>query len=196
METALKQLTELESQGVKGSFITEDGIFRYNKNMPTFEESAERKKDGLFIIQRMGDVLLSVRISGTYTHAKMYQYDFFDRQLVYWEGQTEEPIAPFKDGIFLLHVGKNIYIEIENGENIKIQCKYAVLDNQSRRESIKSYHEGYHGVKLEHVDSTLYQACHINDIGHSPNVLAPVTDNTMRDYNTIVQWNRNLPRIE
>jgi hypothetical protein len=168
-----KKLAELEAQGVKGAYVTEDGIFRYNKNMPTFEEPAEHKKDGVYTIHRIGDVLLSVHISGPYTHAKIFQYTFFDTKIVYWEGQTNEPIAPFKDGIPLLPVGKTIYIEVENGENIKIQCQYALLDNQSRRESVQHY--GPHGVKLEHIDSTFYQAYNIDDIGHSPNILAPVT---------------------
>ena len=173
---ALNKLSELESQGVKGSYVTNDGIFRYNNNMPTFEDSAEYKKEGLYVVQRMGDILLSVRILGNYTYAKIFQYDFGgSNKIVYWEGQTDEPIAPFKDGIALLPVGKSIYIEVENGEHTNVICQYAVLDKESRKESFNSYSEnGGHGVKLEHTNGELYQAYNICDIGYSPNVLAPV----------------------
>ena len=173
---ALNMLAKLESQGVKGSYITNDGIFRYNNNMPTFEEYAEHKKDGFYIVPRMGDILISVCIIGKYTHAKLFQYDFSgSNKIVYLEGQTDKPIAPFKDGIVLLHVGKSIYIEVENGEHINILCQYAVLDKESRRESFNSHSEdGCHGVKLQHINGGIYQAYNIFDIGHSPNVLAPV----------------------
>ena len=166
---AMDKIIEIDSQGVIGGFITEDSIFRYNKNMPTFEEPAEYKKDGVFLVQIKGNLFLSFRIVGTYSRARMYQYDFFDNKIVYWEGHTDEPIAPFKDGIPMSNVARNTYIEVENGENVNIICQYAFLDRETRSICYVFYN-GNIEIKLEHQNNTLYKS-----YANSCNVLAPLT---------------------
>lgn len=159
--------------------ISQDKVLTYNHNAPLYEKiltkEYEMLNDHYISIPRVGDLLLSLKISGKFRKASFFQYSFLDRHIVYEQVEQQDDkdviINPFPfSGIPLLQASKNFYVCLEHSENVEITASYALLNSKSRRKFVFDYNE-QNGVKIMHINGTMYQVYNINDYGHSPNTL-------------------------
>ena len=196
LESVFLKLIELEKNETRGvSFDKETGIFHYMNNMPLcninindmkvsdFDKNSE---DRLYMISRLGDLVLNIKVIGNFKSAMLFQYDWTGSiRIVYdhlfcKEGYNCVNINPFPtSGYPLLPSGKALYLEVLeidiNSNNVEVVVEYAFLDAESRRDLVK-YREGGSddGVKVVHSNGTIYQVLNMNDWGYSPNYLGPI----------------------
>lgn len=192
LSMAFKQLMLKEEIGEKSVIIEGDGMFRYMFDAPVVKKTVkmdvydEHCTHGT--IPRHGDVLLNTIVRGQYKGVRMFQYDEMgSKKIMYYEKIYREEeicenmidlIAPFADGIPLLQIGKMIYIELDGVVNTindaSVIATYALLESSSRKLIGQWCDDNGNGLKMRHIDGTIYQVMNLNDFGHSPNVLAPI----------------------
>lgn len=195
---ALKQIALDSSAKKTHGGIDNDGLFYYLGTAPTIvydmkEHKLETARDHICLtynIERKGDVLLNMLVKGEHINIKeivLYQYDWTGSSKVVFyhsvDSKSEYVISPFVDGIPLQQIGKAIYLNITVmggglyvggvGEHINVSATYAFFDDITRK-NVASYQDGEgHGIRIRHVDGTIYRVHHVNDYGQSPNYLGP-----------------------
>lgn len=197
-DSVFAELKVLNDLGIETIHIT-DGVLTYLKNSPTYvstlsaADDTYRRLEGhtLYVVPRCGDLLLDLTVSGTFEYAKMYQYDFIDRKVVYDELKTPGTMRPFEDGIPLVQCGKNVYLEVkEQCSYVTVSATYAFLDTLSRKTLCEyTYPDGNpyyindtensvyrHGVRIVHKSGDMYQVFNVTDHGFSPNHLGKCRD--------------------
>jgi hypothetical protein len=196
---ALKQVALDSSAKKTYGGVSDDGLFYYLGTAPTVvydikEHRLDTTRDHIILtynIERKGDVLLNVLVKSerhiNIEEISLYQYDWTGSSKVVFyhsvDSKSEYVISPFVDGIPLQQIGKAIYLNIivsgggtyvgGIGENVNVSGTYAFLDDITRK-AVATYQdtEG-HGVRIRHVDGTIYKVHNVNDFGHSPNYLGP-----------------------
>jgi hypothetical protein len=173
MEEALSAV----DQGITAIDINHDGVYSLvYSSIPTYTEQVMKKpEESFYIIPRAGDVLKEIRISGHFTTANLYQYEWTGSQkVVYDTVQCGEVMRPFGiSGIPLLCIGKTLYMEIEDADdNVTVKCVFGFLPSEDRRKlaNYRSCDSDY-GIKLMHQDNSIYQVIGMNDWSYSPNYL-------------------------
>jgi len=195
---ALKQVALDSSAKKTHGGIGNDGLFYYIGTAPTVvydmkEHKLETARDHIILtynIERKGDVLLNMLVKSEHINIKeisLYQYDWTgSSKIVFYhsvDSKSEYVISPFIDGIPLQQIGKAIYLNITVmggglyvggvGDHINVSATYAFLDDITRK-NVASYQDGEgHGIRIRHIDGTIYMVHHVNDYGHSPNYLGP-----------------------
>jgi hypothetical protein len=198
---ALKQV-ELDSSTQKNhGGISGDGLFYYLESAPTVvydikEHKLETARDHIILtynIERKGDVLLNILVKSEQNinikEISLYQYDWTGSSKVVFyhslDSKSEYVISPFIDGIPLQQIGKAIHLSIivsgggthvgGIGEYVNVSGTYAFLDDITRK-NVASYQDGEgHGIRIRHTDGTIYRVHNVNDYGHSPNYLGPLS---------------------
>jgi hypothetical protein len=196
---ALKQV-ELDSSAKKTyGGVDDDGLFYYLGTAPTVvydikEHRLDTTRDHIILtynIERKGDVLLNMLVKSeqhiNIKEISLYQYDWTGSSKVVFyhsdESKSEYVISPFIDGIPLQQTGKAIYLSITVmggglyvggiGEHINVSGTYAFLDDITRKNVAAYQNAEGHGIRIRHVDGTIYKVHNVNDFGHSPNYLGP-----------------------
>jgi hypothetical protein len=196
---ALKQV-ELDSSTQKNhGGISGDGLFYYLESAPTVvydikEHKLETTRDHIILtynIERKGDVLLNILVKSEQNinikEISLYQYDWTGSSKVVFyhslDSKSEYVISPFIDGIPLQQIGKAIYLNIivsgggthvgGIGEYVNVSGTYAFLDDITRKNVAAYQNAEGHGIRIRHMDGTIYRVHNVNDYGHSPNYLGP-----------------------
>lgn len=118
-----------------------------------------------FAIPRHADILFSVEILEN-CNSKLFMYDWTgSREVVYAELDQSGKLEPFGiDGIPLIPVSTNIYLNVSKPSKIKI--KYGFLDSPSRRLLGRS-----RDLRLKHTNGDTYEILGTEYYGHSPNYI-------------------------
>ena len=176
--SALIQVQELQKNSIKCGEI-KNHVFSYNSNTPIYDIRIEPDTSALYVVPRAGDILINITVEGTFSKCTLYQYDFFDRKIVYdtIDNPKKRVMNPFKEGGFpLIQLGKNLYIEIEDKQDdVVVYGTFGGLDSFTRKllanyvsDELQEY-----GCKVKHKDGRLFVVHAINDLGFSPNYLGP-----------------------
>ena len=181
---ALTAVKTLDDQGITAIDIDGNGVYTLvNPSIPTYEEQVvkiKKPEESFYIIPKAGDVLREIHISGHFTTAHLYQYDWTGSQKVVYDtiqcdGDEENVMRPFgSSGIPLICVGKTMYLEIADAQDdVTVQCVFGFLPTEDRKK-LANFRNGDsdYGIKLIHQDNSIYQVIGMNDWSYSPNYLA------------------------
>jgi hypothetical protein len=184
-EEALSVIKTFDDEGVTTIDINDNGVYTLiNPFIPTYSEQVTKiPEKSFYIIPRAGDVLKQIHISGHFTTAQLYQYDWTGCQKVVYDsikcGQDDENVMrPFgTSGIPLLCIGKTMYLKIEDAEdNVTVKCVFGLLPSEDRKK-LANFRNGDSdiGIKMIHQNGSIYQVIGMNDWSYSPNYLKKMT---------------------
>ena len=162
------------------------GILRYlyDSDVHSIHELMEPTKvavEGpwLFSVIPMSDLLLEIKVEGTFSSASMYGFDDTGSTKVYWATTktNNERMRPFPlSGIPMCQYRKCVFVEVfDKGDDVHVTAKFATLDEQSKK-CLGEFKEGDHGVKLWHTSGAMYQVHNVRDgMNYTLNALMPVS---------------------
>jgi hypothetical protein len=155
--------------------INENGILTLGET-EICENQVENKCShaNAYIIPKKGDVLVSIRVNGEFSQAKLFQYSWNGyNKIVYDTLRGEGEMYPFPDSGFpLLQVGKNIYLDVYDAQNVHVTATYALLKKEDRQKLANYVFPGSRdGVRVIHKSGDIYQVTDVYDYGFSTNTL-------------------------